>query len=108
MEGFFVIMAMNHFMKLDSMSKYTASKKVPMPIVATIATGLLLLIGGTGIIFWVYVSLAIWALVVFLVPTAFKMHDFWMVKDPQEKMMQKVYFMRNLALAGAALIMLMI
>lgn len=104
--GFFVVMGMNHFMKLDDMSKYTASKKIPMPMVTTIVTGLLLLMGGLGIIFWVYVSLSAWALIIFLVPTAFKMHDFWTAKDSQEKMTQMVNFMKNLAFAGAALIII--
>ena len=104
--GFFVVMGMNHLLKLDDMSKYTASKKVPIPMVATIITGLLLLMGGLGIIFWVYVRLSAWALIIFLVPTAFKMHDFWAAKDSQEKMTQMVNFMKNLAFAGAALIII--
>lgn len=36
-------------------------------------------------------------LVVFLIPTALYMHDFWKIEDPGEKQNRMSHFMKNLA-----------
>jgi len=104
--GFFLMTGANHFMKLKDMTGYAASKKVPAPKLATLATGLLLVLGGLGIILQSYVTLALWAVIIFLVPTSLIMHTFWKETDPQVKMMEMTQFMKNMALAGAALMLL--
>ncbi|MFZ8872141.1 MAG: DoxX family protein, partial [Candidatus Nanopelagicaceae bacterium] len=43
-------------------------------------------------------------LAIFLVPTAFMMHNFWTIQDPQAKQGEMINFFKNLSLAGAALI----
>jgi len=45
-------------------------------------------------------------LVGFLVPTALLMHGFWKESDPQTKQMEQVQFFKDLAVAGAALLLL--
>jgi uncharacterized membrane protein YphA (DoxX/SURF4 family) len=42
----------------------------------------------------------------FLVPTAYYMHAFWKLDDPMMRAVQHAMFMKNIALAGAALIIL--
>ncbi len=42
-------------------------------------------------------------LLIFLVPTAFLMHAFWKESDPQAKATEQTHFMKNLGLAGAAI-----
>jgi len=42
--------------------------------------------------------------IVILRASAFKMHDFWNVTDAQAKQSEMTSFMKNLALAGASLI----
>lgn len=45
-------------------------------------------------------------LIVFLVPVTLMMHAFWKETDPQAKQAEQVAFNKNLALIGAALIVL--
>lgn len=61
-----------------------------------------------GILLGVYVELAVLALALFFVPVSFKMHNFWAVQDPQQKMAEMVNFLKNMALLGAALMTLAI
>ncbi|MBI4281443.1 DoxX family protein [Candidatus Uhrbacteria bacterium] len=104
--GFFIMSGWNHLTKVAMMKGYTASKGVPSPALAVIVTGLMLLLGGLAILFWFYLTLGVWLLVIFLLAAAFTFHDFWKVTDAQQKMTQKMLFMRNIALTGALLILL--
>jgi uncharacterized membrane protein YphA (DoxX/SURF4 family) len=61
-----------------------------------------------GILVGFYVPVAVAALVVFLIPVTFMMHDFWNETDPMAKMTQKIMFTKNLALLGGALAYLFI
>lgn len=104
--GFFVMTGINHFTKLNAMSTYVASKKVPISTLATLFTGALLIAGGAGVLFDTYTILALWLLIIFLVPTSLIMHTFWKESDPQTKMVEMTQFMKNMALAGAALMLI--
>lgn len=104
--GYFVMNGMNHFTKYQMMKGYAGSKGVSGPLV--ILTGLLLLAGGLGILLGVYILWAVAALIVFLVPVSFKMHNFWTDTDPNMKMANMVNFMKNMALVGASLMTLAI
>lgn len=64
-------------------------------------TAVLLLFGGLTIITGRYIDLGIIALVLFLIPTTFMMHNFWKETDPMSKMNQTIGFTKNLALIGA-------
>jgi len=97
-----------HFMSLDMMAQYTASKGVPAPRLSVIATGLLLVIGGISIITGLYPVVGIAAVAIFLVLAAFIMHNFWTVKEPQARQMEMTQFLKDLALAGSALMFLAI
>lgn len=102
------MMGMNHFMKSGMMAQYAASKGVPSAKSAVMVSGALLILGGLGIVLGVYVGLAVSALLLFLVPVSFKMHNFWTIQDPQQKMTEMTNFLKNMAFAGAALMILSI
>ena len=106
--GYFIASAFNHFMNLEMMAGYSASKKVPFPKLAVIGTGLLLLSGGLGILLGTCIHWAIAALVLFLVPVTYMMHNFWTTNDPLLKMREQVNFMKNVGLLGACLMFLAI
>lgn len=106
--GYFIYNAFNHLIKGKSMEAYAASKGVPMPKIMIFISGLLLLFGGAGILIGFYVSLAVAALILFLIPVTFTMHNFWKETDPMMKMTQQVMFGKNLALLGGALAFLFI
>jgi uncharacterized membrane protein YphA (DoxX/SURF4 family) len=100
----FINSGIAHLTKLNDMTGYAKFKKVPAAKLAVIVTGLMLIIGGLYIVFGVYADLGALLLALFLVPTAFMMHNFWTVQDPQAKQGEMINFFKNLSLAGAALI----
>ncbi|MDR5675321.1 MAG: DoxX family membrane protein [Armatimonadota bacterium] len=106
--AFYLFNALNHFSRTEMLSGYAASKGVPWPRATVLLTGLLLLVGGLSFLLGVYPRLGVAAVVVFLVPVAFWMHNFWAVQDPMQKTVEMVNFTKNLALAGSALMFLAI
>ena len=88
------------------MTGYAKSKGVPMAREGVMASGLMMLLGGLGVLLGIYVSYAIYLLVVFLFVAAFKMHQFWTIAEPMSRMGERINFEKNLALAGALLMLL--
>ncbi len=87
---------------------YAQSKGVPASGAAVFITGLMIFLGGLGMLLGVYIGLSAAFLIIFLLVAAFKVHNFWTATDPQMRLMDKIHFMRNLALTGAALMALSI
>lgn len=106
--GYSIFNGLNHFVRFSMMSEYAKAKGVPVPSVAVAVTGLMLLFGGFSILLGAYPTVGVILLVAFLIPVSFIMHDFWKVSDPQTKMIEMVNFTKNLALAGATLMLLAI
>jgi uncharacterized membrane protein YphA (DoxX/SURF4 family) len=102
----FLTSAMAHFTQAQAMTGYAQAKKVPMPAVAVFAGGVLLALGGLSVLLGIWPDLGALLLVVFLVPTALMMHNFWAESDPQSKQMEMIQFFKDLGLAGAALALL--
>ena len=106
--GYFIYSGINHFRMLNPMASYAQSKGVPSAKLAVAFTGLLLLVGGTSILLSLYPTIGATALVLFLLPVTFTMHAYWKIQDPMAKMAERVNFMKNIALLGAALLLLAI
>lgn len=104
--GFFVWMGINHFVKLQSMTGYAASKKVPFPREATIVTGIMMILGGLSVLAGFYVWIGLILVGVFLLVTSFVMHRYWTVSDPMVRQGEKTNFLKNLALVGIILLLL--
>lgn len=104
--GYFIMNGLSHFSRSKEMIGYAGSMKVPNPSLAVYGSGFLLLLGGIGIVFNMYVLWSLILLVVFLVPVTFTMHPFWKVNDPMMRMNSKINFMKNIALLGAVLMMM--
>lgn len=100
--GFFIMSGINHFSNLEMMTGYAGSKNVPAPQVAVIVTGAMLVLGGLAVLTGLFAVLGLWLLVLFLVPTSLIMHNFWAIRDPQQRMAEQVNFLKNIALIGAA------
>jgi len=105
---YYLFNAANHFMRLEMMAGYAGSKGVPAPKLAVLVSGILLLVGGLSIITGVQPLIGVIALVLFLVPVTFMMHNFWAVQEQTAKMSEMVNFMKNMALLGSALMFLAI
>lgn len=101
-----VLGGVNHFTKSADMAAYAAHKKVPSPKLANLVSGLLLVLGGLSVLLGVYADLgAILAAVVLLAMAVF-MHNFWTQTDAQAKQTEMISFMKNVSMAGGALVML--
>jgi putative oxidoreductase len=106
--AFYLFNAFHHFKEINMMSGYAASKGVPAPKLAIGVTGLMLLLGGLSILLGFQPYIGAILIVVFLVPTAFMIHNFWTVSDPMAKMGERINFLKDIALAASALMFLAI
>ena len=100
----FINSGIGHLTKLDAMTGYAKYKKVPAAKLSVIVSGLMILVGGVFVGLGIYADLGALLLAIFLIPTAFMMHNFWKESDATAKMNETVAFFKDLALAGAALI----
>lgn len=101
----FVMSGIGHLMKLEAMAGYAKYKKVPVPQFFVPATGIAIILGGLGIALGIYADLGALLIAIFLLPTAFIMHNYWKETTPEGKMTEMVAFNKDIALAGAALIL---
>jgi putative oxidoreductase len=106
--GFFIFSGLNHFAKLEYISGYASMKGTPAPKAATGGTGLLLVLGGLSILLGVLPLVGAILLIIFLVAVSIQIHAYWKVADPQARAAEMVNFMKNMALAGALLMVLTI
>jgi len=104
----FIASGLSHLTKVQAMSGYAQFKKVPAPKFAVILSGLMIIIGGLYVALGVYADLGGLLLAIFLLVTAFMMHNFWTIQDPQAKQGEMINFLKNLALAGAALMIFVV
>ena len=103
--GFFLMSGINHFAKLEAMTGYAKYKKLPAAKLGVLISGLRLVIGGITIILGYYADLGALLLAIFLVLAAVIFHNFWKETDATAKQNEMLGFMKDMALAGAALIL---
>jgi uncharacterized membrane protein YphA (DoxX/SURF4 family) len=100
----FINSGIAHLTKLEAMTGYAKYKKVPAAKLSVIVSGLMILIGGLYIALGIYADLGGLLIALFLIPAAFLMHAFWKETDATAKQNESIGFFKDLALAGAALI----
>ncbi|WP_436908894.1 DoxX family membrane protein [Halosimplex marinum] len=103
--GVLAFMGLNHFSGVEQMSGYAEMKGIPAPAFSVVASGVVLVLGGLGIVLGVAPVLAAGALATFLLVSAVTMHDFWAVPEDQADD-EMTGFLKNVALAGGALALL--
>lgn len=101
--GFFLYNGIHHLLERKNMAAYTATKGVPAPELAVTATAVPLLAGGASLLLGVKPKMGAVAILGFLAGVSPIMHDFWRNQDPTERNNNMISFMKNMALAGAAL-----
>ncbi|MBP1159129.1 DoxX family protein [Rhodococcus sp. PvR099] len=101
----FLTSALGHLTQSKAMAQYAAGKGVPMPQLSVLFSGVLLVVGALSVLLGVWADLGSLLLVAFLVPTAAIMHNFWSESDPQSRQMEMIQFNKDIALAGAALML---
>lgn len=103
--GLIAFSGLNHFMRMKQMTMFAKANKVPMPGVASFVSGLGLLLGGLGILTWTEPVISMWIVAVLLFLFAVKMHSFWK-KTGENKTIQMRFFMGNMMIVGALLILI--
>lgn len=101
----FVGSGLAHLTKTQGLAQYAGAKKVPAPKVMVVISGLMILAGGLSVMLGIWMEIGTWLLVLFLLPAAFMIHNFWAIADPMQKQVEQAQFMKNLSMTGAALIL---
>jgi putative oxidoreductase len=101
----FLSSAFGHFTQRQAMAGYASSRGVPSGELAVLASGVLLALGGLSVLLGIWADLGALLLVIFLVPTAVLMHGFWRETDAQTRQMEMIQFLKDISLAGAALML---
>jgi putative oxidoreductase len=101
--AFFIVSGINHFQNLVIMSGYAQSTNVPFARLAVIVTGVMLVVGGASVLLGIVPIVGLTVLILFLLSTLITVHDFWNMKDPQQRAAEQVNLLKNVALIGASL-----
>jgi len=103
--GTFTYYGLNHFISTGMMAQYAASKGVPAPELAVIASGALLVAGGLSVLFGIWPHIGAACLGLFLIGVTPVMHNFWDVADPAQRMNEMAHFTKNMSLLGGVMMM---
>jgi len=101
----FITSGIAHFTKLEAMTGYAKYKKLPAAKLGVLASGLFFLLGGVYIAIGLWVDLGALLLAITLILAAVIFHNFWKETDPTAKQNEMIAFNKDIALAGAALIL---
>jgi putative oxidoreductase len=100
----FIFSGVNHFIQVNSMTQHAQSAGLPAARLAILGTGALLLVCGICVLLGIVTRLSAALIALFLVAAGLTMHRFWGLGDPQAAQAQLAHFMKNIALAGGALL----
>lgn len=98
----FITSGFNHFSR--ETIAYAAAHGAPMPDITVPLSGIIAIIGGVSIATGFKGKIGGTLIALFLIPITLYMHNFWVITDPQEHMLQMIMFMKNLSMLGGSLI----
>ena len=101
--AFFVKAGVSNFTN-KGVTGYAQAKGVPAAAAAVPASGVMLVVGGLLVLFSWHAIVGAALLVLFLVPAAFLIHNYWTESDPMMKANQEAHFWKNITLAAAAVL----
>jgi putative oxidoreductase len=84
--------------------EYARSLGAPNPELLVPLSGVTIIAGGLMVALGFWADLGALLIIGFLAGITPIMHAFWKIDDPQERVVQMSQFMKNVSLAGAALI----
>jgi putative oxidoreductase len=104
--GLFLLNGINHFTGRAGMVGYAQFKGVPAPNLLIPLSGLWLVISGLSIMAGFRPDIGLIMAALFLAGVTPVMHNFWAATDPNARMGDYINFQKNMALLGAALMLL--
>ena len=102
----FIASGIAHFKSLEAMTGYAKYKKLPAPKLGVIGSGLFFLVGGIYILFGLWIDLGALLIAITVILAALIFHQYWKESDANTKMQEMTAFNKDLALGGAAIIIL--
>ena len=102
----FFASSVGHLTQSAAMAGYAESRGVRPGRPAVLVTGVQMGVGALLVLLGIWMDVGFILLALFLIPTAFLMHGFWTESDPQGRQMEQIQFMKDLALGGAAIMLL--
>ncbi len=102
---YFILMGLSHLLNFREHSALLRRKGVPLPVAATVLT-VVMMVGG-GVLILANWHRAIGAALLFgiIFPAPFFLHHFWNEKESYSKLSEYAHFIKDISLAGAALIL---
>jgi len=94
-----------HFGETEGTAGYAESRGVSNAHMLTIASGALIGVLGLAIILGIWIDLAALGIIGYLLVTNVLVHHFWTDEDPMTQQMEMTQFMKNLSIAGGALML---
>ncbi|MEO8024910.1 MAG: DoxX family membrane protein [Bryobacteraceae bacterium] len=104
--SYFLAMGASHLIHFRTHAAFIQGKGVPLARLATMLTIAMMLAGGLLVLFdW---HRAIGAVLLFgiIFPAPFFLHHFWRETEPYAHLSEFAHFIKDLSLAGAALLLL--
>jgi len=102
--GYFLYNGINHFVERRTLAGYAESKGVSKADLAVELSGAMMIAGGLSLLAGYRPKIGSALITAFLAGVSPQMHAFWKESDPQRRQGEMVNFLKNMALAGAALI----
>lgn len=103
---YFIAMGMSHLVHFRQHAEFIAGKGVPLARVATLLTIVMMIGGGLLVLLgwhrWIGAAL----LFGIIFPAPFFLHHFWNETDSYARLSEFAHFIKDLSLAGAALLLL--
>jgi putative oxidoreductase len=103
---YFLAMGMSHLIHFRDHAAFIGGKGVPLARAATILTILMMIGGGTLVLFNWHPSLGGVLLFGIIFPAPFFLHHFWNETDTYTRLSEFAHFIKDLSLAGAALLLI--
>ena len=98
----FLVYCVRHF--TPGTVAFATAQGVPFAAILVPLSGVIGILGAASIALGYRAKQGAWLIVLFLVPVTIVMHRFWGVPDPMQAATQRAHFLKNLSLAGAALL----
>ncbi|HXV85604.1 MAG TPA: DoxX family protein [Gemmatimonadales bacterium] len=99
----FITSGLGHFTHRAAMTGYAAARGAPWPSLTVPLTGVMSLLGGLSIALGWHRFIGAGLLFIFMLWTSYFIHHFWTETDPMTRMNERIHFLKDLALGGAAL-----
>ena len=103
---YFLAMGMSHLVHFREHSAFIGGKGVPLARSATMLTIVMMVSGGVLVLFNWHTSIGGALLFGIIFPAPFFLHHFWNETDSYSRLSEFAHFIKDLSLAGAALLLL--